>query len=224
MLKKKDLAKQFELVVKQEIINHNRAINGYHQSIQQLRQDIQETDKDLSNHASYVDNKFVDERLHYDKKIQSNTELYKVLKTSLNHLRDKVDHFIENTLSRLEIIEKRDLEKVVDRTLKVMNSIHNEKLNELEKKIESLNSKIDLKSSSFSNHLSNHTKELSSTSTFLNYQVKDLEKLLSEIQVDVRCTNERIDCESRDILVSKKHIENLYTLLERHGIKNRGRE
>jgi len=42
MLKGQDLAKQFELVVKQEIINHNQQISQSNQSFQKLRIDVEQ--------------------------------------------------------------------------------------------------------------------------------------------------------------------------------------
>ena len=53
MLNRNDLAKQFELIVKQEIKNHKDSLNFILQSLRDLRKEIQEIKEDsLENYAA----------------------------------------------------------------------------------------------------------------------------------------------------------------------------
>ena len=62
MLKKKDLVKEFELVVKQEIIEHNNSILANNLAMQMLRDNVATLEKEIKENFTRLKSEIIDNK------------------------------------------------------------------------------------------------------------------------------------------------------------------
>lgn len=216
MLKKSDLAKQFELVVQQEIKNYNDNLNNVLESIRQLSKEIREVRE--TSQANYA-------TIH---SVQSN------LISELDQLKDAVKKMSEQcdrTFSDQSVVNERNALEMKDITGAFLNKISvdsnfQEKLREVWnhiRKLESqhqdnqrmINDNLDDILRRFRQEILKAKKEILDTPTEASLVKRELEEKIFSHIVDVAGIMRELRIYKHDNMVTEKKIENIYTLIER---------
>lgn len=216
MLKRNDLAKQFELIVQQEIKNFNDSMNLILDSLRDLKKglfDLQE--KTESRHA----------KLHSESE-KNQSELARISK----EMRDLNEKF--ESSARDQEVMNRDIELdtsclTTDVLRLITDSMNaNTSIDNLKKEMSSLhdqfkharmviNDNLDDLSRRFREELAGCKKEILEAPTEAQKVKTDLEKKLSCHVVDVDGIMKELRIYKHDNMVTQKKIEHLYTLVER---------
>lgn len=216
MLKRNDLAKQFELVVQQEIINHNEQILESNLSINSLREDLTETKINVEkNH-----NEFISTRENHRSylatlkmSIDDISQDVKSLNINFKKRFDATSHqFIDasfsleklSTLLRELKVKQEDLEKKI-----IVDSIKSDSLKEDLQCIINAHVKV------ISKTINDIFNEVSKTRSTVDPIKKELCEKVDSANVDIKCLREEIELLKRSSFVKDKHIEYLLTQIER---------
>lgn len=216
MLKKNDLAKQFELVVQQEIKNYNDSLNFILQSLRDMKESLDEVRNDsLENYAlihsenvslrSFVG--VVSSRQDDDQKILfsyiSDNESFK------NKLKDEIlihTSMITKNLDDLLTVDN-DCEDLFTKIERCEHTLAMQRINFFDAlEIIRFNVSKDMA------RLKEEILEVPSDSEAIR---KDLDEKLSTYKVDSDGLLKEIAILKKENLVNTKHIEHLYTLIER---------
>lgn len=216
MLQKKDLSKQFELVVKQEIKNYQDSLNFILQSIRDLKDDV-----------AHVKNESL-ESFAVIHSLQSNLAiLFQDMKDEQKRLRKKID----DTLA-----DFKDLSKCCEKEKSYQNSVlghhshlHNlHEINEsnIDSRLEGLSKEIeDTKKhltqlcersyNKFSQELLKTKDEILCTPSPVEKLYQMTHEKISSQKVDVDGIMKEIRANRYDMMVFEKKFEHIYTLIER---------
>lgn len=216
MLKKSDLAKQFELVVQQEIKNYQDSLNFVLQSLNELRDSIRQVQEEsLKNHA----------KIH-SMQTQLSIELQSVKEVSLS-----IGLRLEKSLNDQRTVNERNAYEMRDIADAVLTKIRRD--DQLEEKIKSLWNAIgDVNHSVEKNQkIFNYTaddllhklnnailkvkKEILEAPTEASLVKTQLEEKLACHTVDVAGIMKELNIYKKENYVTQKKIENIYTLIER---------
>lgn len=216
MLNRNDLVKQFELVVQQEIKNHNDQILASNLAVNDLK-DIFQIHR---NAHSALSNKFVSEMSR--------------INVELDDLREKISQtviFMNSFINDLRTLNQRNSEKLDEK---------NETIQSLTKNIESHEDKIQ----KLSEGINKNRKEVAKLGDIISENLQQLEKkhkcslndLKEEIlnrpsealqvksELSEKMSTDRVDFEGvmrelqllkKDNLIKEKKIEKLFILIER---------
>src|SRR5436189_41575 len=91
MLKRNDLAKQFELVVQQEIINHNKAVEATNSSLEELRDQLRRHSQRSDDIAASSLSSVKRVEIEIDNLKTSLEEVIQVLNKKITENSDKTD-------------------------------------------------------------------------------------------------------------------------------------
>ena len=216
MLKKSDLSKQFELVVKQEIKNYQDSHNLVLQAIRDLKENISVVE-------FYCKETFAKLECRQSKIILEVSELSKSIKS----LESKCDRKF-NDLDRFKADCTNEIGLQVDLSLRNSrkNEFNENRIDEIKKVAEDLSDEIK----GFPIVISNYFDSI-------NYRIaKDFKKMKEEIlslpseadkirdEYDEKINCHKVDTEGimkeirisrKDMIVIQKQIENIYTLISR---------
>lgn len=220
MLNKNDLAKQFELVVKQEIINHNNQILMSNQSLNEMRE-FQQSKEEKQTQINFKLSTSLDKTFEDSKQIEKALKdfSFRTLNTFQEcfTLLDKLS-LIVNSSNQDCVESKVNLEKldskVSDLEIKIYRldkliSDFSISLNEYETK---LTNRIESKLEKLKLEINNMPSEA--------LQVKDdLSKIMDVDRIDSKGIQEWIKKVHQCNFVNEKKIENIYTLIERLNTK-----
>lgn len=216
MLKKSDLAKQFELLTQQEIKNYNDNLNNVLDSIRQLKEEIREVHQEsLENHAM----------IH---------SIQGTIAIEVEHLKDackKMAEHFDRTFNDQRVLNERnsadfqDLINVYTHQITRENQI-DEKLKDLSKhvvRLESdsldnqkiLNDNLDDILRRFRQEILKTKKEIMDAPTEASLVRRELEEKIALHKVDVSGIMRELRIYKHDNMVTSKKIENIYTLIER---------
>lgn len=216
MLKKSDLAKQFELVVKQEIKNYQDSLNFVLQSIKELKENILQVQQEsLENHAL----------LH---SIQGDLTMeMKSLKEALLFLGNRFDR----AMTDQRVLNERNQTQILDLTADVLKKINvdsnfqiniqnlwNEiyKIRDVtETNHRIVNDNLDDLYRRLTTAISKAKKEIMEGPTEAKLVKAQLEEQLAAHNVDVAGIMKELRIYKHDNMVTQKKIENIYTLIER---------
>ncbi len=216
MLKKADLAKQFELVIKQEIKNYQDSLNFVLQSINELKESIERVqNENLTKNAEIKNN-------------QNNLSIYVYqLKDSLNLIQSKLD----SSLNDQRVVNERNQTQILDLTEAVLKKINVDvnveaKIKNLWNEIAKLQSTSDLNYSNlnqtadellkrFANAISKTKLEIMDAPTNASLVKTELEEKISGHKVDVAGIMRELSIYKKENYITEKKIENIYTLIER---------
>jgi len=218
MLKKKDLVKQFELVVQQEIIEHNKAISASNLAVNKLNDKIEEYKKnsEFQIHALKTHND------SFKREVESFINDYK--KVSQEFVKLKNDQFILNERNHkeiegiedgVEIVHKnfKDLVKQFE-SLKALTYAYMDKIEELKKIHEDGVYNVRYKVSKDINNLRKDIVSLPSENVIVKLK-DELMEILSMNKIDNEGLLREIKVLKKTVFINEKKIEHLNTLIER---------
>lgn len=216
MIQKNHLVKQFELLTQQEIKNYQDSLNFVLQSINQLKDSIEEMRKNsLANYAAI-----------HSLQIHMGIELQHI-KNNLDNINQRVDR---NFTDQKSVNEKNNLEII---SIKDEISLKVSRYNNFEKKLINLSTnidrikeisdntmnilgeKIDIISRRFSNDLIKTKNEILNSPSEASQVKKILEEKIDCHKVDVAGIMRELLIYKKENVVTEKKIENIYTLIDR---------
>lgn len=216
MLKKNDLAKQFELVVQQEIKNYNDSLSAINSKLNSLSAEINNVEQKMVKNNATVCSQIKSLEIEIQK-IKCNLEFgQKKLESKTNDQDVKLENH-KKSLFTLHELEKKNAEH----------------LNELLRKIQFLSDDLKNVFHLFSKTERHFCNELTAIEFKLNKNIfkakeeilsqpseahkvrKDLEEKISSHSLDVNGIMKEIRFSRHDMMVMEKKIENIYTLIER---------
>lgn len=216
MLKRNDLAKQFELVVKQEIINHNREISSTNQTLQDIQKKLQSQEEksglDFSFYAS--NQKILEMEIEYQNEIvQKVLQELTFLKNDFKEASSRNVALYEDVRSVIETALREFL------TLKKEVSDIREAETQLEKKIITHALTTSAEFSSLNERCHRNIIRMKEEIMALpseSLQIKqELEEKLNVARVDFAGVMKELSISKRNSFILEKKIENIYTLIER---------
>ncbi len=216
MLKRGDLTKQFELLVQQEIKNHNDSVLSTNISINNLKDHIDQLSKKLDAHVAASSNTFVFYNIDIDK-----------LKKSFDQLSSKCEYSLNDFSSNIQSNNKRieDLAKTFESYVKNQKD-QNEKLSLLDNLILGIQDKIcnffsNIKNEIYRNQLKSEDslrdlkQEILNRPSEAKVVKKEIEDKMSIWAIDFSGLMKEIQINKKTDFITQKKIENLYTLIER---------
>ncbi len=216
MLKKNDLAKQFELVVQQEIKNYQDSLNfvlqslkSINESIEAVKNQILDTHAQLHNQLKLFEIRIENlEKSHSDHKKAAENSIFD-LKTSNSKNSDQLlclkNQQDESLRYQDKLFERTDNLKFL---LKEMDQSHNKKRSDLDSKIEFYNSKMI-------DHVQKTKQEILELPSDSLKIKEELEEKMNIDRVDVKGLLKEIRVNRVNTDYIEKKIENIYTLIER---------
>lgn len=217
VIKRSDLAKQFELVVQQEIINHNKQIEATNQSLQKMQNQINDLVKDHASHIArlekyiwdletdYKDLKNKHEKLEWRYKAfeKDSSEAIDNACFDLNMRIDYVEDCVCDIESDVEPIEEMEtsINFVKDMVETQKFYIHSEFYN-IKKNCEQMFKE-------FKNEINERPSEIPLVQ-------EELEKKIADAVVDAKGVLRELEVAKKDAFVMQKKIEQIYSLLGRN--------
>lgn len=216
MLKRNDLAKQFELVVQQEIKNYNDSLNYILQSLRDLKDEIRHVrEESLENHAAI-------HGLQNDMSIEIKALKESLVALSLRFERSLNDQRVVNERNALEM---RDITSTVINKLSLENNFKHEIANlwneifKLKDKTDTsnrvLNDNLDDLLRRFRQEILKMKQEILEAPTEASLVRTQLDEKIAAHKVDVAGIMRELTIYKKDNLIVQKKIENIYTLIER---------
>jgi len=216
VLKRKDLSKEFSLIVQQEIKNHNDAVLECNIAIEALVQKLKEADENVSRR--HEDSKVAISQLHENIKF-----LYKKGEDSLSQAFREI-HDLEkeckSSLSSLrDLIEKRDsyfltldgfkaFENKVDQWLAQVKGSFSRQKEYFEEKLESLEARCQ-------SMIARVEKECMDRLSIERNKRQEIDSALDLSSIHLTGAMKEIEINKKDIYLIQKNLENIYTQLER---------
>ena len=216
MLKRNDLAKQFELVVQQEIKNHNDQMLATNLAITELHKKIEEA-------------KIYQDRInaHYGNSISSINQFRQFIQLEINNLKQYVLNRIDDQRVINERNSKEDLDKVeaIDRLFKMIEKL-TDKLSSLSEYVqvnsdsissisESMHSSLESLERKNAASLKNFKNEIASLPSEAQEVKKELQKQMSIDRVDFTGLLKELRGYKKENFIIDKKFEHIYTLIER---------
>lgn len=216
MLKKNDLAKQFELLTKQEIKNYNDSLNFVLQSIRDLDDQIAKLKSDF--HESLAVIQSAQGKISTD--ILKNSE-------EIHCLNKKLDRFINDQ----SCMNERNAREILDITDALHNKIRSDcyfdnRFREIKNLIDSV-SRHSIKTQSqisevseslskkFTNALIKTKNEIIDRPSDLSIFMNKVEEKISAYRIDVSGIMREISVIKKENIVVEKKLESIYTLIDR---------
>lgn len=216
MLKRNDLAKQFELVVKQEIVNYNNSLNAILQSIRDLKQEIDDIkEMAIENHASLqaLQNEY---RISYENfkndtivslnKFGSFSNDQRNINTKVNDKLKELDGLIIG-IKGIHLAHEKDinnLNKDIDNTKELTKKLYHSSIQYIDHQNSLINESIQ------------QTKEfILSKPSDASLVKKELNEKISSHAVDVQGLLKELRFNDHKVMVLEKKIEQIYMLIDR---------
>ena len=213
-IKRNDLAKQFELVVQQEITNHNSSILATNQAINVMRERIDILLQKFAEHASRneawfkkTQEEFLKLEREFDKRISENK--------SRNHvLNEKLDNSSKYIWEGIEKVESNYIEK---EEFKEYKDSLNMEVTESKQMISDQNKYLRAALYKIKNDLekmhTSFTKEILDKPDDLWEVKEELEKKIQESVIDSKGVLREIQIYKKSAFIIEKKIEDLYKLI-----------
>lgn len=216
MLKRDDLVKQFELVVKQEIVNHNDQIYQSNQSINSLRNKLFELEKSISILQAK-------EGSIHQKLSSEILQNFKDLKLMIGEQSRKSFSIESDLKNKTEDI--KNLNKLIQICFDV-NADHYKSFGEMQKKLNNLSEEIKYLDLELNNCKNSVLKKSFQYSDKIKQEIESKESEAQKVKDELKAQMDidRVDFNSvmKEILLIKKQsfiqekkIENLYTTIDR---------
>ena len=216
MLKKSDLAKQFELVVQQEIKNYQDSLNFVLQSINEIKGSILDNHKEFSEKHSFVHNILINLNIELQELKESNSQL------SQKCERTKTD---QKFVNERNTIEMRDISSALLAKINDQNNFQ-VKIENLWKEIyklksdtatnkRTLNESLDDLLRRFRQEILKAKTDILETPTEASLIKTQLEEKISRHVIDVEGIMKELRVFKQHNMITEKKIENIYTLIER---------
>ena len=216
MLKRNDLAKQFELVVQQEIKNHNDQMLATNLSLNEMREAIEsnkvEQDKVNATFGSNISN--INQSL-----FALSESFLKISQNIASHINDQQLLNERNSAKYQEMVEA--IERLFKLDDKLAESLgiygnwinkNNNDVNALSKAVTSSFEELDRKHTA---KLEKMKVEILSLPSEAQAVKKELEEKISVDRVDFTGILKELRAYKKDTFIQEKKIEQIYTLIER---------
>lgn len=216
MIKKNDLAKQFELVVKQEIKNYQDSLNFVLQSIRELKESVDHVHQEQLENYAVLHSSFIGlqsdlnaikglcftQGLKLDKSIRD--------QSLVNDLHSKNIYDLEEDI-RVKVNNEQIIQAEFGYTLKSVSTLR-EAVEALDKKLD-----LDIKniSHSYQRDIQRSKEDILNAPTKADVVRKELSEKIDCHKVDVDGIMRELNIYKRDNQITEKKIENIYTLIER---------
>jgi hypothetical protein len=216
MLKKNDLVKQFEILSKQEILNHNDQILASNLSINKIREDIQKKDTDQAKINGGLSSEIGKINVHLK-------ELSSVLGTlvgKLSSLTGELNRSLEDIQSQSTLTTKSVLEcKAALQEQEKCSKDDKIKLKYLEESIinipitlHAFSERIEKKSMQEAYKIKEEILNRPSEAKLVR---EDLIKMIERDRIDFDGVTKELLAVKKAHFINDKKIENIYTLIER---------
>lgn len=216
MLKKNDLVKQFELVVKQEIIEHNKFIEANNQAMQSIRIHIAVLEEKITETLNFLKAEIADNK-------DSMLELFNLIEEcGSKTLNASAEMKIK--LAKSEDDLKRDITELAKEftsksSFSKYREICTDKFDLLSKTIEDTSTIFSMQhkiiSNKFSEEFKKYNEKVTEVPITLKKFQKELIKKIEEQKIEKDGVSKEIEVLKKTVFVNEKKIENLYTLIER---------
>lgn len=216
MLTKKDLAKEFDLVVKQEIKNYQDSLNGVLQSIRELQDWAAVNQSSIGQCKSALYSFQTEVKSVLDEMKKSHSDLQsEVIRES--HDQEAIDNQMMNLLEEgdASIKQFNMISTVTQKLVLGLSERIGDQLLETAEIKRSVQDASDALEAKFKKGLCAMKEEILSTPTKEQLLRKDLEERLKINSVDVEGLLKELRILNHSVLVNEKKIENIYTLIER---------
>jgi len=216
MLDRNKLAKQFELVVQQEIKNHQDAVYSNNQSLNEIKVKIEEmSNQSLENYALISS-----QQKYLEIEIDKIKDFIKIISQKLeSHVCDQRNLNERNSIEYQDVVET--LEKRLrlevnffDRLREVENQNHNV-LQSNAKSIKTVENNLESWHSRFLRDVSKFKEEIYSMPTGLEADLEDMAEKIAANYIDVEGIMREINVFKKSTYIVEKKLENIYTLIER---------
>lgn len=216
MLKRNDLAKQFELIVKQEITNHNASILATNKAINEMREQVTSLTQEFSRHTARNDAWFKQTQEEFlrlerslEKKIQKNSIDIEGLKKKT----DSSNDFIWAEIDSLEakLLDLDEFQEYKDSMKMELAEVHNH--------VKSQNEYIKAALYKIRTDLEKTTnafiKEIRERPDHLWDVKQELEKKIEATVIDSMGVLKELQVHKKDAFIMEKKLENIYSLIEK---------
>lgn len=216
MLKRKDLAKQFELVVKQEIIEHNKAIMASNLAVNKLNTKLDDLDKSYIEQFNTTKNKtdkFLRELGSCKSFVKDITEEFKKANRDqfmLNERNHKEISIIDESIETVHKNERKLHKKISD-----IEANYYEHKKELEALRKSYTDDLHLLKHKIAKDLKNLKQEILDRPSEVEVAKKEFMEKLSMHKIDNEGLIREIKVLKKTVFINEKKIEHLTTLMER---------
>ena len=216
MLNRNDLAKQFELVVKQEIKNYQDSLNFVLQSIDELKKDIKQLNSDMLENYALIHSQHCDLGIQIDIERMLHKELRQQVSSNINNTQDfkeKVTNELGNlwdssliNSSKNEFNENRikairtDFEKLEDAIIANSFVVRNT-CDDMQVKLKK--------------ELSNMKVEIFSRPSEALELKSEFEEKINTHRIDVAGIMKELLAMKKENMITEKKLEHVYTLIDR---------
>ena len=216
MLKKNDLVKQFELVVKQEIIEHNNSILANNLAMNSIKMEMANLSKEIKDNFNLL-------KAGISQNKSSTLELFELIESCSKNTAD-LSSYMKIKLAKTEDDIRKDInqlakEFVNEESFSKYKDICKEKFDSFSKTIEDSLSfflnKIKGLEERFNQSFELYQKEVSKVPITLEKFNQDLMYKIEEQRVEKLGVAKEIKVLKKAVFINEKKIENLYTLIER---------
>ncbi len=216
MLKRNDLAKQFELVVQQEIKNHQDSVSSIHQANLDLVKRIENIEINLSNKNAALESKNKSLEIEIDLLKSNFVRCSKNVESKLNDLSSSNNDYAK----KLEITYQNSLDSKDEIEL-IINFIYSfEKvIKDLEAHVIGskliIDSSFDILDVKFRSEFNNFKNEVLNLPNDNEKIRKEFEEKIDSHRIDVAGIMKEIVVFKKSTMIVEKQIENIYTLIQR---------
>ena len=219
MLKRNDLVKQFELVVKQEIINHNDAVLNANQSINKMKQEL-ESFKTKLNKYEYIQ---TENRSNISQTINDECSLADRICRERYHILDDRNNNLSNAISKIESeVLKISEEFASKQSLGIFVEILNDQIISTEKELYNLKTDTDFKiqqlERTYNDLFNKYKKEIETKPTDIEEFKKEISKKLEDQKNDNEGILKEVRLYKKQVFIQEKEIEHLLTRCNRRGV------
>src|SRR3989304_4011823 len=216
MLKRSDLSRQFELVVQQEIRNHQVSVDATNQAMDTIRRDIEELQLARSKEASALHSIISEQKMTIETLERNVSDQKRKLDSSIEILNigvDRVDTEIQEVIDGC-LKAHRHIEDLKDKIRSLINDQSNfDKL--IRSGLKDLRQEMDHGLSRALDIVKVLFKERDDRPSEIVAATCQLEQRIREKEIDVEGIYGEIRAFRRDCFVVEKKIENLYSLVGR---------
>jgi len=216
MLKRNDLAKQFELVVQQEIINHNDQLLNTNLSLNELRKSLADQKKELEDYKAFCKSEDIKRSSHFDR-----------LSSIVENNRSDAMSKMNDILQVLSFVNKRlddslCLIKNLDSVLvhekeKIMEIVkfHYNCFEVISKELKELKSSIAKVLAESVENFNKYKAEMAAKPSEAEKVKKELLEIIATQKIDFVGLMKEIQAYKKEAFIKEKKLENIYTHIER---------
>jgi hypothetical protein len=216
MVKREDLVKQFDLIVKQEIKNHNDQIFASNQSINKIREDLEKVDSKQAQINSSLASEI--------SKLNANSlELSNLLGNLVGRLASSTNDLktlIGDLQSQMVLVTKQAVDckaalQVMEKSSKAADirmSFLEESIKNIPEILQSFSERVERKAMT---HACKAKEEILALPSEAKLVKEELSKLMERDRIDFEGVTKELISVKKAHFINDKKIEHIYTLIER---------